>query len=220
MYALVHKNKILVGPKDWDRGFFLAALREKGIKNAIIPRKPQEQLPYAIDEDTKIFKAEVVKAEINPMVEYHRGPIWTITEETATANYEAVDTPVEYARGNFKALAASERYKKEIAGTTFEIQGVTVTLDTTREGRNIFIQKYSMMGDLDTVNWKFPEGWLTLNKSELGQVIAAGAAHIQTAFDWEKGISDLIDSAQTKEELLAIEIVEKAEDNNPQIENE
>jgi len=216
MYALVHKNKVLVGPKDWDRGFFLNALKRKGITNALISRRPQEVLPFIIDADTKIYSADVVKDQFDPMVQYLRGPIWTITEDTATANYEAIDTPIEAARANFKNLTATERYKKEITGATAEVQDVTVSLDTTRDGRNIFVQKYTMMGDNDTVNWKFPEGWLTLTKAELGAIVVAGAAHIQAAFDWEKEISDYIDLAVTAEELLSIEIVPV----EPQQENE
>ena len=61
------------------------------------------------------------------------------------------------------------------------------------------------MSDTETSNWKFPEGWLTLTKSELGQCVSAGATHIQSCFDWEKNYTDRIEAATTKEELLQIE---------------
>jgi hypothetical protein len=213
MYAVIHKEKVIIGPKEWNRGFFVFRFQQLKIDAPMIPRTAPTELPFVVDKDTRIVRAETTYDEIDPMVQYHRGPIWTINEEYAVASYEAVDTPIEQARSNFRNKAAGERYKKEVSGTKVTVQSTEVTLDTSRDGRNIFIQKFSLMEDDDTVNWKFPEGWLTLTKSELGQIVRAGATHIQSAFDWEKSINDQIDSATTAEELLAIEIVEKAKEN-------
>jgi len=68
------------------------------------------------------------------------------------------------------------------------------------------------MGENDTVNWKFPEGWLTLTKVELGAAVSAGAAHIQGSFDWEKAKIEEIEAAETVEVLDAIVIVEPQEE--------
>jgi hypothetical protein len=62
------------------------------------------------------------------------------------------------------------------------------------------------MGNDDTANWKFPEGWLTLTKDDLASVVTAADAYVQGVFDWEKTINDEIDAAETAEELHAIEI--------------
>jgi hypothetical protein len=99
-----------------------------------------------------------------------------------------------------------------VAGTKTTIQDLEVTLDTSRDGRNVFIQKYTLMGEDDVVNWKFPEGWLTLTKTELGVAVATGAAHIQGAFDWEKAKVEEIEAAETVEALNAIVIVEPQEE--------
>jgi hypothetical protein len=154
-----------------------------------------------VDENTLIVPATVTYEEINPMVQYHRGPAWTTNEDSASALYEAVDTPIEQARSNFRNQAADERYKKEIAGTQTTIQDFEVSLDTSRDGRNIFLQKFSLMGDSDNVNWKFPEGWLTLTKADLGLIVASGAAYIQTCFDWEKEQVAIVDACETLTEL-------------------
>lgn len=211
MYAVIHKDKVIIGPKEWNRGFFTFRFQQLKIATPTMPRTAPTEFPFIVDADTKIVPATVTYEEINPMVQYHRGPVWEITEDSATATYVATDTPIEQARGNFRNQAADERYKKEVAGTKTTIQGLEVSLDTSRDGRNIFLQKFSLMSDTDTTNWKFPEGWLTLTKAELGQIVQAGATHIQSAFDWEKSINDQIDAAETAEELLAIEIVEKPE---------
>lgn len=211
MYAVVYKGNVIVGPMEWNRAIFTGSLSKEGV-DVTLPRVAPETLPYVINEDSKICLVNENRSEMNPMVEYYYGPIWDITGDIAIANYDVMDSPVEFAKVNFKNQAADERYKKEISGTTINIQNTEVTIDTTRDGRNIFVQKYSLMNDNETVNWKFPQGWLTLTKTELGSIVAAGASHIQTVFDWEKSINDQIDAATTKEQLLAIQILPVVEE--------
>lgn len=206
MYALIHKDKILSGPREWDSAFFTFLLNSHNIQlDKPILRSPLEVEPYIINADTKIIRAEIIQEGLNPLVEYYQGPTWELLEDKAIANYEVMDTPVEFARDNFRALIATKRYEKEIRGTKVTIQETEVSVDTSRDGRNIFIQKYSLMGDTDTVSWKFPEGWLTLTKEELGQCVSFGAEYIQSCFDWEKMYEDRIAVATTKEQLLKIE---------------
>lgn len=212
MYAIIHKNRVLVGPKDWNRAFFTFALKQVKVLNPLIPRKPSDDiLPLAIDADTKIVKAEVTKDSFDPMTQGLSGPHYIIEQDRVIAEYRATDMPIESARQKFKDQAADERYKKEIAGAKATIQEIEVTIDTNRGARDIFVQKYLLMNDTETVGWKFPEAWLNLTKAELGQVVQAGAQHVQGCFDWELNIGKQIDLAQNAEELHAIEIVKKPE---------
>lgn len=207
MYAVIYQNRVIVGPMDWNRALFSGALESKKITVGL-PRVAPETLPLIINEETKICTVEEIREEINPLVQYHYGPLWDVSGDVAIATYQATNTQIEFARNNYKDAIARQRYQKEITGATTIIQGTTVSLDTSREGRNIFVQKYMLMGESDTVHWKFPEGWLTLTKTELGQAVAAGAGHIQASFDWELLKVQAIDAAQTKEELLLINIEE------------
>lgn len=207
MYAVIYDNRVLVGPMNWNRGMFQGALERKGIKYPL-PRTAPDNLPMIIDEHAKIMQVEEIRPELNSLVEYYYGPLWDITETKAIANYEVKDSPIESMRYNLKQVAAQERYKKEILGTTVTIQDHIVTIDTNRGARDIFVQKYLLMADNDTVNWKFPETWLTLTKSDLGLCVQAGAQYIQSCFDWELTITEQIDLAETKQELLDIVIVE------------
>ena len=207
MYALIYQNRVIVGPMDWNRALFSGALESKKITFGL-PRVAPETLPLIVNEETKICTVTEVREEINPLVQYHYGPLWDVSGDVAIATYQATNTQIEFARDNYKNAIAAKRYLKEISGGTTVIQGTNVSLDTTRDGRNIFVQKYMLMGENDTVHWKFPEGWLLLTKSELGQTVAAGAAHIQAAFDWELSKAEAVDAAQTTEELLLINIEE------------
>ena len=208
MYAVIYDNRVLVGPMNWNRGMFQGALERKGVQYSL-PRTAPNNLPLTINEHAKIMQVEEIKPELNALVEYYYGPLWDITETKAIANYEVHDTPIESARYNLKQLAAQERYKKEILGATVTIQEQTVTIDTNRGARDIFVQKYLLMADSDLVNWKFPETWLTLTKQDLSLAVQAGAQYIQSCFDWELNITEQIDLAETKEQLLAIVIIEQ-----------
>ena len=207
MYAVVYNNRVIVGPMTWNRAIFQGALSKEGVLQTL-PRVAPEQLPYQITPDAQIMAVQEDRPSLNPLVEYYHGPHWEVQSELVIAHYYVFDIDVDVAKGGFKALAAQERYRKEVAGITHVVQGQTVTLDTSRDGRNIFLQKLALMTDTDVVNWKFPERWVTLTKSDLNQIVAAGAAHIQICFDWEKQISDQIDQAQTKQDLINIQIQE------------
>lgn len=205
MYAVIYDNRVLVGPMNWNRGMFQGALGRKGISYELSRTAPNN-LPLIIDEHAKIMRVDEIRPEMNPLVEFYYGPLWDITDETAIANYEVHDSPIESMRYNLKQLAAQERYKKEVLGTTATIQEHAVTIDTNRGARDIFVQKYFLMADSDTVNWKFPEIWLTLTKQDLSLAVQAGAQYIQSCFDWEADISNQFDLADTKQALLDVAI--------------
>jgi hypothetical protein len=207
MYAVIYDNKVLVGPMNWNRGMFQGALERKGIQYPL-PRTAPNNLPLTINEHAKIMRVDEIRPQMNPLVEFYYGPLWDITEEAAIANYEVHDSPIESMRYNLKQVAAQARYNKEVLGTTVTIQEQTVTIDTNRGARDIFVQKYLLMADSDLVNWKFPETWLTLTKQDLSLAVQAGAQYIQSCFDWELNITEQIDLAETKEQLLAITVAE------------
>ena len=207
MYALIYDNRVVVGPMNWNIAIFQGALRRKDIQYSL-PRTAPDDLPLIIDEHAKIMQVEEIRPELKASVEYYYGPLWDVTGTKAIANYEVHDTPIESARYNLKQLAAQERYKKEILGATVTIQEQTVTIDTNRGAKDVFVQKYLLMAESDTVNWKFPETWLTLTKSDLGLCVTAANQYIQQCFDRELNISEQIDQSQNKQELLAVTIVE------------
>jgi hypothetical protein len=209
MYAVVYKNRVIVGPMDWNSGIFKGSLEKEGV-DIQLSKLPPEQLPLIINNDAKITLVEEIRPEIDPMVEYYYGPLWNVSGDVTIANYEVMDSPVDAAKINYINLAAAERWKKEVAGVKLNIGSKEVTLDTTRDGRAIYSHQLSVMSNGDTVNWKFTEGWLSLTKSDMSSVVAAVSAHVQSTFDWEKNINDQTDAANTKQELQALEIIEQS----------
>lgn len=209
MYAIIHKGRVILGPIAWAQKYFTDVLKIRHRVDASIPFDAPEEFPYRIDDDTTIHKVVENKPNIDAMIEQHYGPLWDLSNDVVVANYEVVALSIEDARNNFRYFTAFERYKKEVSGTTTTIQNLEVTIGTTRDERSNYVQQYLVLGDQETINWKFPQGWLTLTKQEFGSVVQAISQHVQQCFDWEKSINDQINAAQSASELYAIEITEK-----------
>ena len=206
MYVLQHKDRVIVGPMGWNRGMFESALEDLGI-SLRLGREAPVDLPMVIDADTSIKYANVVTQPFDADFEYLHGPFWNLGGDVAQGSYQKVEHPLNLIKGNLKNKIKDQRYKQEVAGTKTVIAGIEVTVETDRETRNVFVQQYLLMGDNDTVNWKFPETWVQLTKPQLGQVVQAGAAYIQSQFNWELNKVNEVDSKNTVAELKAIEIV-------------
>lgn len=207
MYVLIHKNRVIVGPMDWNRAMFDGALSKLQIVKTL-PRTAPPDLPFIIDDETRLAESVYEYPPYNPRIEYPNGPFWNFDAPVAVGTFVVEPIPVEFIKASLKQEAAAERYRTEELGTTHVLQGVTVTLDTSRAGRDIFAQAYLLMGDTDVKNWKFPEGWFTVTKPELGGIVGAGSAYIQTCFDWERAKAEEIVACATAAELAAIVIVE------------
>jgi hypothetical protein len=209
MFLVVKDSRVIVGPMAWNKAFYEGRLKEHGCVVNLERKEPaDEAFPYIIDETFRIVKCVQEFAEHNEKIQYLHGPFWNFDADVAVGTYQVMDIPVEQVKQKLVNETAAERYNKEIAGVTATIQGMEVTIDTSRDGRNIFVQQYLLMGENDTTQWKFPEGWLTLTKSDLGIAVAAGVAHIQGAFDWEKATADTINTSVDNTALDAIVIVE------------
>lgn len=208
-YVLVeNKTTVLWGALPWRHRFIQSELNDLEIDYTVSPTEPNSYIK--INDSIEIFPVvEKNIPEHDGIYEELAGPFWNFENNVAKATYVKQNRNIDVIKGDLKNIAAAERYRKEISGTKTTIQGVEVTIDTTRETRNIFIQKYSIMDDTEVVQWKFPETWLTLTKQELKTVIDAGASYIQTQFDWEKSIADEIDSKQYVDDLKQIIIVPK-----------
>lgn len=207
MYVVTHNDQVLLGPIIWNARMFNSVIEDDTeIITNILP-SDQLRVPLDLGNGLMIREHREERPSLNSKTQYHNGPFWTFTQTIGTASYVVVDKPIDLVRQELKAVAASARWNKEEAGTKVTIQGTEVTVDTKRGSRDIFVQQYLLLPEGSTTNWKFPEGWLTLTKSDLGACVAAGAAHVQSAFDWEAGIVAQIDAAQTLTELDAIEIV-------------
>lgn len=213
MYVITHHHnydEVLLGPIDW-RPAFIASVLQSDLDLPIKPEvlaSDEARIPYDILPNVRVRPIVEESTEYDPKIQFLNGPFWAYTDEHAVMTWIAADKDINLVRSELKTIVAGVRYNKEIAGTTVEIQGQTVSIDTNRGSRDIFVQKYLLMGDNDVVEWKFPEGWLSLTKTDLGLAVSAGADHVQNQFAWESQKSAEIDACVTLAELANIVVEE------------
>lgn len=207
MFVIIHENFVVWGPKPWNKLSFEDVLRTDCEVSYTLPARNDEQTPIIINENTKIVKAITLdNPEINPKIQRLNGPYWNFYDDYAESYYLPEDLPVDFVKGNLKGIIAAKRYEKEIAGFTMPVQGQMVSIDTSRDGRTIYFDTYLALGNEETVGWKFPERWMNLTKTDLGQIVFAGKTHIQGCFNWEANKIAEIDAATTLAELDTIDL--------------
>lgn len=205
-YILVHNNRVLNGPRDWRRRSFEDTLNEELNIQINLPPEYDSTTPIVINELTRIMACEQTYPNYNQKTEYIHGPFWNFDNDIAQGTYQVLPTSIELIKNTLKAQVASERYTTEVAGFKYTIQNTEVFVDTSRDTRNIFVQKLLLMADTDTCSWKFPEAWLTLTKTELASIVMDGAAFVQNCFNWEEAKVIEIDLCTTAEQLDAINL--------------
>lgn len=216
MFVIIHEGSVIKGPNPWNKLRFEEVLREECEVEYTLETRNDDSLPIIISDTVKILPVVgLPQPEYNPRTQYIHGPFWNFSDTVAEMYY----TPEFYTVDNVKAFfmdkVTAHRYVKETSGVKVTIQGTEVSVDTGREARNIFVQAFSTLLDTDTVNWKFPERWLTISKEELGTVISAGRDHIQSCFDWENTWHGRVNAATTLDALNTLYDELEAELPNP-----
>jgi hypothetical protein len=205
MWILLNKGMAVIGPRAWNRYIFQEALKDDLDLIYDLPTNPEPYQVIEIDADTKImYVIYQDPPQYDGRFERLDGPYFNFNPDHVEAYYTVGEIPVDAARNFCKGECTDIRYIIETQGLTMTIQDQTVTVDTARGGRDIFLQTYATMEEGDTVNWKFPQCWLTLTKSELGHIVSEGRAHIQNCFNWEKTKHDALDAATDAATMKAI----------------
>jgi hypothetical protein len=211
MYVITDHNTqnfVILGPIEWKPRYISDILSDELDQDIVITREDETRVPFDVVPGVTIRKCISVYEEINTKIHRHEGPFWVYddgnTEYQATATWEQRDKSLESVKADLKNLVADIRWKKEATGVTLTIQGTEVWCDTSRGNRDIFLQKYTIMPDNTTINWKFQNAWLELTKAELGTIVTEGSTYIQSCFDWEAAQSVIIDNCATLAELDAL----------------
>jgi len=217
MYVITDHNTqnfVILGPIEWKPRYMSDILSDELDQDIVITREDESRVPFDVVPGVTIRKCISVYEEINAKIHRHEGPFWVYddgnTEYQATATWEQRDKSLESVKADLKNLVADLRWKKEGKGVTLTIQGTEVWCDTSRGNRDIFLQKYTIMPDNTTINWKFQNAWLELTKAELGTIVTEGSTYIQSCFDWEAAQSVIIDNCTTLAELDALVFAEPA----------
>jgi len=211
-FVLTKNSQVILGPVEWSSRFFENHLSRVGM-SVTLPLTLTAS--FTVAPGISILPATLVEPSYNSKIQQLAGPFWSLTATTATGTYTVVDKNVESVKNDLLAQVAADRYEKEIAGTTIVLQGVTVTLDTTRENRNVIVQQYLLLPEGQTAHWKFKEAWLNLSKAEFAQAVSAGVAHIQAQFDVERAKVAEISASSTLSQLDAVVMPARNTDSRP-----
>jgi len=206
MYVVVNQNegnRIMLGPLgEWNPRFISAMLTQDLEQPIKLVLEDVNRVPFDVVPGVSIKFCDTNYEQIDPIIDRHEGPFWTFNSDgTLTANWVRQDKNLDLSKGEVIQKLAAVRWEREESGANVIVQGTTVTVDTRRESRDIFVQKLTLMKDDETVVWKFPEGWLTLTKPELSNVVAAGASHVQQQFEWEANLTNTIASITNRQDL-------------------
>lgn len=212
MYVITDHNNgnfVILGPIEWKPRYISDVLSDELDQDIVVTREDEARVPFEVIPGVKVRKCTSEYATINPKIHRHEGPFWSYddanTEIQAIAAWEERDKPIEEVKANLRAKVADLRWKRELVGVTLTIQSTEVWCDTSRGNRDIFLQKYTLMGDNDIINWKFPgDIWLNLTKTDLGYIVSEGATYIQTCFDWEANEVNIINNCADLAELDAL----------------
>jgi hypothetical protein len=213
MYVITHHHdydEVLLGPIEWNPRFIASVLQTDLdlTFRPVIKDTDKDRVPYDIFDNVRVRPVNFVTPEYDTKTQFLVGPYWSYTENEATATYNVEYKNIDLVRGEIKQELAAKRYEKEVSGTKVTLQDKEVSLTTMRGDRELYSQKYLLMSDSDTIEWKFPEGWMTLTKSEMLDVVNAVNNHVQAAFAWELGKAMVLDAAATHAELTSVSLTE------------
>jgi len=97
---------------------------------------------------------------------------------------------------------ANERWKAEVSG--IEINGMQILTDFNTQSKITAAYLMAYTNPTYTINWKTLDGFVTLNASQIMMIGNAIREHIQFQFDKEMELLELLDNAETEEDINGV----------------
>lgn len=209
-YLLVQNKKtVLLGPMEWRPRFIQSELNDlfdAGEKANKFTISLTETGYVDCGDGFEIFPIAASEgSQHDPIYEHLEGPFYTYDNNVASEVYNVLDKDVYYVKESLKQLTKAERQRKQLLGTTLNIGGTVVTIATDADELANFVSLLSSIGE-DSVNWKFKEGFVTLTKVDVQNIVDTIRSHIQTQFDWEKEIHETINAATELTSLKSLNL--------------
>lgn len=206
MFVIVHNNVVIYGPRNWSKIHFEHVILDDCEFECSLDIRNNNFLPVIVSDDIKILPIKRLSLpDYNSKTQILQGPYWNFFEDKAEMHYKVMDKPVEAVKNMLKEVIMNNRYHYENVGFKHTVQGTEVTINTSRTSRDVYLNTYLSMTDNESVSWKFSEGWVNISKFDLQQIVNEIKRHVQDGFSWEQSKSAEIDSANTLEELDAIQ---------------
>jgi len=212
-YILIHNNKLEYGPITWHSNLFNGRLNQLGVSfvfdDDITVRRQRLvpiNTPTIIDENTKIYKAELLNEQPEESYYTKNGDIvWDFSSGVAVGTYIAVDREISEIKNTLINVIERYRDQKEMDGFTVTVQGSEYKIWSGPVSRLNLLEKYNLMNESETCVWKFMGNkWATLNKSELLTLYHLIMDYIRDLNTWEHDKTLEIRNAETVDQLRTI----------------
>lgn len=205
MWALIHENQIVLGPRNWNRWVFQEWLQEELNIEISLPQLDPASSVIITDTVSIVVANISTPPPMNPHTQQPAGPFLTFNGTIVEGYYTIGEQNIDVAKTNLLNQLATNRYNREISGCEVVIQGQTVKVDTDRINRQIW--NNMLTAGLDNVNYKFsPTVWLTLTTSDIQTIANALVTKVQGDFNWEQTVTNEILAATDIETLNSIDI--------------
>lgn len=202
MFVIVQNDQVIHGPRDWNKKQFDEVLLEECEIEYTLETRNNDNSPIIVSDTVKILPVtKLSEPGFNGRIQRLNGPFWNLSNTVAEMYFTPADLPIEAVRNFFISIVANARYVKETGGIKLTIQDTEVSVDTARGSRDIFFQAFLSIGETETMNWKFPETWLELTKSDLSLIVSSGRNHIQSCFDWENAWVNRVNAAASLNDI-------------------
>ena len=209
-YLLVQNKQIVIlGPITWRQRFIQTEINDlidDGELTIDYTVPATEQGYINIGNGFEIFPVELTTPAFDPIYEELSGPFWTYENNVATGIYTVNTLSIEKIKGHLKQVVTAERYRKQNLGTTVAIANTTFSVSTDTNTINSLLSLANNTGS-DTINYKSPNGFISLTGTDIQNVVNQIHGYIPTQFNWEKTTNETIDNADDITTLQAIEIV-------------
>jgi hypothetical protein len=217
-YILVQNQQtVILGPIGWKQRYIqseITDLVDSGEMGQPYYVPPDEIGYINLNYGFEIFPVNnysPLPPTLDPIYQYPIGPTYTYANNVAAQIWSVGTLDIPVIKTNLKALAASVRYNKEIAGTsvTLPSSSITISLSTDRTIRSQTVSQIeaiaSSIASGGTVIYKTSGLFLNLTYADCVAILTTLATYVQTQFNWEQTIDASINDATTLTALEGIE---------------
>jgi hypothetical protein len=218
MYALIHDSQLILGPIGYNYRMINSELEELEIEGRVSPRD-YENVPIKIDERTYVLPAIQIVPPYDARFQGVGNFEWEIIKENdipirVEMTYLIGDKTLDQIKQEYKSQIAPIRRAKENTYINLEINGIEVSISTSRENRLMFVNK--LLASPGIHKFKFKNDlWVEIAEEDLTYVISQIDKIVQAAFDWEYQKLQEIDACVTAEEVYNVILVEPQEIETP-----
>lgn len=205
-FCLTQSDRVLLGPIEYSKGRFAAALAHHGITADLLPESaPTEALQL---HHLRLLPTADLTDRPEPAAWYHIGqPVLTVTESAVERRCPVKPYPVDYCVDLLEKAVGAHKWRTVEAG--IKVNGVPVL--TAESDRTTLLQTTATVesGRIPSVPWKSPTGFIDATAELLVPLRDAVEQHVQVCFERERDLHSEIETALQKADphaaLLAID---------------